>query len=139
MAQNAENCDLFYGLVVDNALIGRASVSFSSANGCACKGMAQVTHCPGVLYLGNCVGQKGYVKAHCSDGRSFKGNFTTTSLTTGFGTATDSLGNQYQFTFGHTVQEAIEKVNELRKKLGCPEITVSSVELKVHGQVMKPR
>lgn len=99
VAQNTHNCDFFYGLVQDNPFIGRASVQFAFPNGCDCHGVAQVTHFP---LGGPSAGQRGYINASCTDGRSIKGNFITTSLTTGDGTATDSLGNNYQFTFGHT-------------------------------------
>jgi hypothetical protein len=136
VAQNPSNCDLLYGLVVDNPAIGRATLNFAFANGCDCHGIGQVTHYP--LFKGG-AGQKGYIKAKCSDGRTMKGKFTTTSVTTGNGTVTDSLGNQYQFTFGQTADQAVQQVNILRKQLGCPEVTGEEIELKVHAEVLKKK
>lgn len=134
VAQNTKNCDIFYGLVQDDPLIGYASVDFSFPNGCRCRGHAKVTH-----YAGSTVGQRGWVKADCSDGRILKGNFTTTSLTTGHWQATDSLGNEYQGSFGHTADEAVSSVNTIRRKLHCPECDPRDIELKVQGQIISPQ
>lgn len=134
VAQNAINCDLFYGLVQDNPLTGRASVDFIFPNGCQCHGVAQVTYYPP---LGGFAGQRGYIKAKCSDGRSLNGNFETLSLTTGGGTVTDSLGNGYEFTFGHTAEQAVHNVNLLRQKLHCPGCDAKDIELKVQGQILR--
>lgn len=135
VAQNAANCDIFYGLVQQDPLIGRAAVDFIFPNGCKCKGYALVTHYPKPRSV---VGQSGFIKAKCSDGREIKGRFTTTSLSTGNGTVTDDLGNNYQFSFGHTAEKAVAEVNELRRKLGCPECTPQDVELRVTGRVLTP-
>jgi hypothetical protein len=133
VAQNAKNCDLFYGLVQDNPLTGRASVDFTFPNGCLCRGVAQVTDYPPG---GGTKGQRGYIKAKCADGRTINGEFTTASLTTGHGTATDSFGNNYQFTFGHAATEAVKRVNLLRKELGCPECGAKDIEMKVQGLIL---
>ena len=133
-AQNAKDCEFFYGLIQDNPLIGRASVDFNSADGCKCHGVAQVTHYP---LKGGAVGQRGYIKVKCEDGRKMHGHFTTTSLTTGFADLEDNLGHKYEGTFGHTAGEAIVKINTLRKQIGCPEVTAEDVEMKVNGQVLK--
>lgn len=135
VAQNASNCDLFYGLIQDDPLIGHASVDFVFANGCDCHGYGQVTHYPWFSGSGG-AGQGGVIKAKCSDGRALDGTFETTSVTTGHGTVTDSNGNQYQFTFGHTIDEAIQKVNELRKKLGCEPANAEEIEMKVNAQIL---
>lgn len=134
LAQNAHNCDFFYGLVQDNPLIGRASLKFAFPNGCDCHGVAQVTHFP---RGGPAAGQSGYIKATCSDGRTIRGRFTTTSLTTGNGTGSDSLGNEYQFTFGHTAEQSVQSVNVLRKELHCPECTPEDIELGVQARIIK--
>lgn len=133
VAQNGANCALFYGLIQDDPLIGHASVDFTFPNGCNCHGYAQVTHLPKGRSV---VGQTGVIKTKCSDGRKITGTFITTSLTTGKATVRDDQGNQYQATFGHTALEAIESVNALRKKLGCPECTAREVELSVQGKVL---
>ncbi|MBX9687151.1 MAG: hypothetical protein K2X27_10640 [Candidatus Obscuribacterales bacterium] len=133
VAQNAANCNLFYGLIQDDPLIGRASVDFRFDNGCHCHGYAQVTKIPKGRSV---VGQEGFIKANCSDGRKIQGRFKTTSLTTGSASATDSLGNSYEATFGHTAAEAVLSVNLLRKKLGCPECSPKEIELKVQGKVL---
>ncbi|MBU6452740.1 MAG: hypothetical protein KGS72_13220 [Cyanobacteria bacterium REEB67] len=133
-AQNAKDCEFFYGLIQDNPLIGRASIDFNNANGCKCHGVAQVTHYP---LKGRAVGQRGYIKVKCEDGRKMHGHFTTTSLTTGFADLEDNLGHKYEGTFGHTAGEAIVKINTLRRELGCPEVTAEDVEMKVNGQVLK--
>jgi hypothetical protein len=133
VAQNAHNCDLLYGLVQDNPLLGRAQLDFFFPNGCDCHGVAQVTS---RSLFGGAAGQKGYVRATCSDGRVLTGRFETESLTTGHGTVSDTLGSDYQFTFGQTANQAVAEVNELRKKLGCPECTGAEVELKVQGTVI---
>jgi hypothetical protein len=134
VAQNADECEFFYGLVQDNPLIGRASVDFQSANGCNCHGVAQVTHFP---HGGGTVGQKGSIKVKCSDGRIMRGTFTTTSLTTGNASFSDNLGHKYESTFGHTAAQAIETINTLRKQLGCPEVTAQEVEMKVQGRILE--
>lgn len=133
VAQNAANCEFLYGLIVDNSLIGRASVRFAFPDGCQCHGVAQVTY---IRLFGGTAGQKGYIKATCSDGRSFKGHFTTTSLTTGDGTVQDSLGDQYQFTFGHTAEQAVQEIDALREQLHCSELTATEIELKVEAQIL---
>jgi len=135
VAQNAANCDLFYGLIQDDPFVGRASVDFIFPNGRQCKGYALVTHYP---HPRSVIGQSGFIKAKCSDGRVLKGNFTTTSLTTGHGTATDNLGNSYQFTFGQHAEDAVKEVNELRKKLGCEQCNPKDVELRVTGRILPP-
>ena len=133
-AQNAQDCEFFYGLIQDNPIIGRASVEFESAQGCKCHGVAQVTHYP----LGGAAkGQKGYIKVKCSDGRTMKGNFTTTSLTTGTAQVTDNFGHKFESTFGHTAEQAVEKINTLRKQLGCPEVTAKEVEMSVQGRIIE--
>jgi len=134
VAQNAGSCDLFYGLIQDDPLIGHASLDFVFANGCDCHGHGQVTHYP--WFSGSGAGQRGYIKAKCSDGRTLDGTFETTSVTTGHGTVSDSKGNQYQFTFGHTIDEAIQKVNDLRKNLGCEPANAQEIEMKVNAQVL---
>jgi hypothetical protein len=135
VAQNAANCDLFYGLVQDDPLIGRASVDFIFPNGCQCKGYALVTH---YAKLRSTVGQEGFIKAKCSDGRVIRGRFKTTSLTTGNGNGSDNLGNNYEFTFGHTAEQAVLDINALRKKLGCEECNPEDVQLKVTGKILPP-
>jgi hypothetical protein len=134
VAQNAKDCEFFYGLIQDNPMIGRASVDFNSAGGCNCHGVAQVTHFP---HGGGTIGQQGWIKVKCSDGRTMRGTFTTTSLTTGNANFSDNLGHKYESTFGHTAAESIERINALRKELGCPEVTAQEVELKVEGQVIQ--
>lgn len=133
VAQNTKTCDIFFGYVEDNPLIGLASVDFVFPNGCHCHGHALVTH---YSLTGGPAGQKGWIKAKCADGRSLKGHFTTTSLTTGFWEAADSLGNQYEGSFGHTAEEALTRVNQIRKKLNCPECNPLDVELKVRGEIL---
>jgi hypothetical protein len=133
VAQNDKNCDIFYGLVQDNPFIGYASINFFFPNGCECHGHALVTHFP---IFGGAAGQKGWIHARCSDGRSLKGRFTTTSLTSGTWDATDSLENHYEGSFGHTVQDAVVRVNELRQKLHCPACDPKDIELKVQGRIL---
>lgn len=104
VAQNAHECEFLYGLIVDNPIIGRASVDFMSPGRCNCHGVAQVTHIP---HGGGTFGQEGYIKVKCSDGRKMKGRFRTLTLTTGTATVSDNLGKTYEGTFGHTVEQAI--------------------------------
>ena len=132
-AQNGKDCEFFYGLIQDNPLLGRASVDFNNANGCKCHGTAQVTHYP--LTKGGVVGQRGYIHVKCEDGRKMNGHFTTTSLTTGFATLEDDRGHSFEGTFGHSADQAVDKINELRKKLGCPEVSAHDIELKVNGDL----
>lgn len=136
VAQNAANCDLFYGQIQDDPFIGRAAVDFVFPNGCQCHGYALVTHYP---HPRSVVGQSGFIKTKCSDGRRIEGRFTTTSLTTGHGTASDNLGNNYEFTFGQQAEQAVQEVNQLRKRLGCQECTPQEVELKVTGKILPPK
>ncbi len=132
-AQNASDCEFFYGLIQDNPLLGRASVDFNSANGCKCHGVGQVTHVP---LKGGGAGQRGYIHVKCEDGRRMKGHFTTTSLTTGFAELTDDKEHKFEATFGHSADQAIDKVNALRKKLGCPEVTAEEIETKVNAEIL---
>jgi hypothetical protein len=134
VGQNGEDCEFFYGLIQDNPMLGRASVDFESGKNCHCHGIAQVTKLP---HGRSNIGQKGYIKVKCSDGRKMKGDFTTTSLTTGYATISDNLGHKYDCTFGHTASQAIEKINTTRRQLGCPEVTAEEVELKVQGRVLE--
>lgn len=135
VAQNTKNCDIFYGLVQDDPLTGHASVEFTFPNGCQCHGHAQVTRRSST----STSGQSGWVHAKCADGREIKGRFTTTSLTTGYWNAKDNLGNDYDGSFGHTAEQALERVNAIRRKLHCPECSPQEIELKVYGQVITPR
>lgn len=132
-AQNASDCEFFYGLIQDNPLLGRASVDFNSANGCKCHGVGQVTHLP---LKGGGAGQRGYIHVKCEDGRHMKGHFTTTSLTTGFAELTDDKEHKFEATFGHNADQAVDKVNALRKKLGCPEVTAKEIETKVNADIL---
>lgn len=132
-AQNAADCEFFYGMVQDNPFLGRASIDFNSENGCKCHGVAQVTHVP---LNSSGAGQRGYIHVKCEDGRHMKGHFTTTSVTTGFADLTDDKGHKFEATFGHSADQAIEKVNALRKKLGCPEVTAQEVETKVNAEIL---
>lgn len=132
-AQNASDCEFFYGLIQDNPLLGRASVDFNSANGCKCHGVGQVTHVP---LKGGGAGQRGYIHVKCEDGRHMKGHFTTTSLTTGFAELTDDKEHKFEATFGHSADQAVDKVNALRKKLGCPEVTADEIETKVNAEIL---
>jgi hypothetical protein len=132
-AQNASDCEFFYGLIQDNPLLGRASVDFNSASGCKCHGVGQVTHVP---LKGGGAGQRGYIHVKCEDGRHMKGHFTTTSLTTGFAELTDDKERKFEATFGHSADQAVDKVNALRKKLGCPEVTAEEIETKVNAEIL---
>jgi hypothetical protein len=133
VAQNASNCTLFYGLIQDDPLTGHASVEFKFPDGCNCHGYAQVTH----LAKGrSVVGQTGIIRTKCSDGRKIDGTFITTSLTTGTAKVSDNKGNDYQATFGHTAEAAANSVNELRRKLGCPDCSAKDIELSVQGRVL---
>jgi hypothetical protein len=131
-AQNGKDCEFFYGLIQDNPLLGRASVDFNNANGCKCHGVAQVTHYP---LKGGVIGQRGYIHVKCEDGRKMHGHFTTTSLTTGFASLEDDRGHSYEGTFGHSADQAVDKINDLRKKMGCPEVDARDIELKVNGDL----
>jgi hypothetical protein len=133
VAQNDLNCDVFFGLVQDNPLTGVASVDFSFPNGCLCHGKAAVTYYPAF----GVAGERGQISATCSDGRTFGGEFTTTSLTTGNGSASDSLGNGYSVTFGHTISQAIQSVNVIRKRLNCPGCQPKDVETEVKGRILR--
>lgn len=136
-AQNASDCEFFYGLIQDNPLLGRASVDFNSANGCKCHGVAQVTHLP---FKGNGAGQRGYIHVKCEDGRHINGHFTTTSLTTGFADLADDKEHKFEATFGHSADQAIDKTNALRKQLGCPEVSAQEIETKVNAEILnKPK
>ncbi|HEY9731959.1 MAG TPA: hypothetical protein V6C89_08605 [Drouetiella sp.] len=135
-AQNASDCEFFYGLIQDNPFLGRASVDFNSADGCKCHGVGQVTHVP---LKGNGAGQRGYIHVKCEDGRHMNGHFTTTSVTTGFADLTDDRGHKFEATFGHSADQAIDKVNALRKRLGCPEVTAQEVETKVNAEILNKR
>lgn len=132
-AQNAADCEFFYGMVQDNPFLGRASIDFNSENGCKCHGVAQVTHVP---LKGNGAGQRGYIHVKCEDGRHMKGHFSTTSVTTGFADLTDDRGHKFEATFGHSADQAVDKVNALRKKLGCPEVTAQEIETKVNAEIL---
>jgi len=133
VAQNGSNCTLFYGLIQDDPFTGHASVEFKFPDGCTCHGFAQVTHLPKGRSV---VGQTGIIRTKCSDGRKIDGNFTTTSLTTGSAKVSDNKGNDYQATFGHTAESAANSVNELRRKLGCPDCNAKDIEMSVKGRVL---
>lgn len=134
VAQNDANCEIFYGLIQDNPLIGRASIDFvSPTDGCNCHGVGQVTDFPPG---GGVVGQRGYIKVKCSDGRTMRGNFVTTSLTTGFASVDDSNGNHYVSTFGHRADQAITRANAIRRTLNCSECTSEAVVLEVKAQIL---
>jgi hypothetical protein len=135
VAQNTKNCDVLYGLVKDDPLIGFASVNFKLANGCECSGHAKVTHHP---MSTSTAGQRGWIHAKCADGRTMKGTFTTISLTKGSWQATDSLGNYYEGNFGQTAEQALERVNEIRKANHCEECSPREIELKVQGKILPP-
>lgn len=135
VAQNWKNCDLFTGLVRHNILIGGATVHFFFPDGVECTGKTQIVYTPPG---GGPAGQQGRVSAEGSDGRQIRGTFTCHSVTTGSGNARDSKGNQYEFTFGHSAKQAVQRANELRRTLGCDEITVSGgTQLEVQGKVLR--
>jgi len=53
----------------------------------------------------SCSGQRGYLVAQCTDGRTLKGEWVATSCTTGFGEGVDSANNKFSFEFGMTDAE----------------------------------
>jgi hypothetical protein len=132
IAQSDTDCDVFYGLVQDDPLIGLASVDFSFPNGCNCHGRALVTQYP----MQGVAGEKGKIKVKCDDGRTLKGDFTTTSLTTGWGSIHDDAGHTYSGTFGHSLDQAIRAVNQIRQRRGCPDIDKKEVEMLLQGKVL---
>ena len=134
VAQNWKNCDLFTGLVRHNLLIGAAKVHFFFPDGVECTGKTRITYVPP---NGGCAGQQGRVTAEGTDGRQVTGSFTCHSLNTGSGTAEDSNGNHYEFTFGHSAKQAIRRANEIRRNLGCDQIEVVKSHLEVHGKVLR--
>lgn len=136
VAQNTHSCDLFSGKVVDNLRNGHAVTRFFFPNGAACNGNSYVSYYPPG---GGCAGQQGKVYNTCSDGRTIKGEWTVTSPTckVGYGTASDSYGNDYDFTFGYTAKQAIQRVNILREQLGCPPINLNGVKMEVQGKILR--
>lgn len=136
VAQNTENCDLISGRVVDDLRTGTGKTRFFFPGGAECEGHSYVTYIPPT---GSCAGQKGEVYTTCSDGRTIKGDWTVTasSCKIGYGSAMDTWNNQYEFTFGYTAKKAVEKVNILRRQLGCPVINVNGVRMEVQGQILR--
>jgi hypothetical protein len=133
VAQNDANCEVFYGLVQDDSSVGIANVNFAFPNGCLCHGRAMVTYCPPSGYAG----EHGKYSAKCSDGRQIFGKFTTTSLTTGYAEFNDSFGNTYRATFGHTIDEAVQSVNEIRRTMHCSDCDPQNFETAVQGQLLR--
>lgn len=134
VAQNTKNCEIFSGRIIHQPTIGKAHTVFFTPSGATCEGVSYVTYIPPG---GGCAGQQGKVPTQCSDGRIVDGTWTASSCKTGFGHATDNLGNEYQFTFGLSAQEAVKKVNELRINLGCPVVDVKGAEMSVSGKVLR--
>lgn len=71
---------------------------------------------------GSAKSRGGTVTMHSEDGRTLKGEWTSTGLTSGRGVATDSEGYAYAFVFGGTPEEEARFVEAQRKmKHATPE------------------
>lgn len=138
VAQNTENCDLFSGQVNHDLSVGSAETQYFFPDGSQCQGASNVNYIPP---QGGCIGQRGIVYTTCSDGRRIDGEWvvTSSSCTVGQGQAHDNYGNQYEFTFGHSAKEAVERVNTLRQNMGCAEIDVLGRELRVQGKILRTK
>ncbi len=138
VAQNINSCDLFSGKVSHNLSNGTATTRFYFPSGSECEGYSSVNYYPPG---GGCIGQRGGVYTNCSDGRFIEGNWTVTSssCTVGQGTAEDTWGDHYQFTFGHTAKEAVTRVNALRETLGCARIDVDGAIMSVQGKILRTK
>lgn len=106
--------EVFLGEVNHNLMTGGGSFNL--------KGKVSGINCDGIASVDSS-GVKGTVEAICSDGRSIKGTWEATGLTTGLGRGVDSTGAYFVFTFGESEEEAISKIEiELAKVSDKPKL-----------------
>jgi hypothetical protein len=101
----------YIGYVESNIALGTSEIkTLGEKSGAVCKGSSKVIAFP--TWGIGCAGQFGEVKFTCDDGRLALGEYRTTSCTSGYGNGLDSKGNKFNFYFGDSAKEQMEKVIE---------------------------
>jgi S1-C subfamily serine protease len=113
--------EIFRGQVHHNSLNGTALIDVTAErSGVKGSGNSYVTYIP-PFSMGE--GQMGRAKLKFDDGRIVFAEWTSLSLTTGYGHGKDQFGNTFKFTFGMTEAEAEAYVDSLKSsKAGLPEL-----------------
>lgn len=113
--------EIFRGEVHHNAMNGTAFIEVKAErSGVKGSGNSVVTYVP-MFSMGG--GQMGRANLQFDDGRTVIAEWTSLSLTTGFGHGKDQFGNTFKFTFGMTEAEAAAYVDALKaSKANLPDL-----------------
>lgn len=107
------NNELFIGQVVI-PLNGTSYIETKcGVSGVTCKGNSYLTYVPKPFSYS---GQKGVATLNCSDGRIISADFTTKTITSGWGSGLDQNGNKFTFTFGMSERKALKFIEEEQTK-----------------------
>ncbi len=115
--------EIMVGTVIHNMATGGGTFEMrGEISGINCSGQAVLTTIPPT---GSYAGQGGKIYAKCTDGRTVTGEWWATSLTTGFGRATDESGAGIALTFGYSNEEAMALIEkELPRAHAKPKLPI---------------
>lgn len=113
--------EVFRGQVHHNSANGTAFIEVTAErSGVKGSGNSVVTYVPFMSFGG---GQMGRAVLHFDDGRSVVADWTSLSLTTGYGHGKDQFGNTFKFTFGLSEEEATAYIESQKAaKTNLPEL-----------------
>lgn len=113
--------EIFRGTVVHNSANGTAQIDVvAEKSGVRGSGQSWVTYVPPFSMGG---GQRGRADLAFADGRMVRADWTTITLTSGYGQGRDQFGNTFHFTYGMSEEEATTYVKALRvEKSDLPDL-----------------
>ena len=113
--------EVFRGQVHHNSANGTAFIEVTAErSGVKGSGNSVVTYVPFLSFGG---GQMGRAVLNFDDGRSVVADWTSLSLTTGYGHGKDQFGNTFKFTFGLSEDEAATYIaSQKAAKVNLPEL-----------------
>lgn len=104
--------DIFRGTVLHNSTVGTSVIEVTAEpSGVKGKGRSWVTYVPFMSFGG---GQKGGAELNFDDGRRVMAEWTTITLTSGYGTGRDQFGHTFHFTYGMSEEEATAYIEAQR-------------------------
>lgn len=113
--------DIFRGNVTHNSTNGTAFIEVTAEpSGVRGQGRSWVTYVP-FFSMGG--GQRGGASLNFTDGRRVQAEWTTITLTSGYGTGLDQFGNTFHFAYGMSEEEATAYIDSQRTaKSTLPEL-----------------
>ena len=108
--------EVFLGEINHDLMAGKAFIEIEAkTTGIRCTGGSRVEYIPASNYIAGaflipyCAGQKGSADLECNDGNFIKATWTAETCTKGYGYGHDKNGSRFQFAFGMSEKEALQK------------------------------